>query len=696
MSRGVDEAEPGSTNGARPLEGLPFRPDVQGLRAIAVVLVVVFHSGLPPHGGFLGVDVFFVISGFVIGRMLLAEQAEKGRIALGRFYARRIRRLVPALAVVLVFVALVSLFVLSPLGSIRETTKNTGIGAAVYLANFAILRYQSVGYFDLGAANNPLLHTWTLAVEEQFYLFFPLFIIVLAWLGGRRLRNRRRAVVVGVSIATIGSFALGAMMTGSFGAGGGPVGSHGRLAFYASPTRAWEFLAGVLVACTEPHVRSIGRRVSGAAAVVGIGAILGAAWVVRGSDSTLGLGTLVPVLGTALVILAGTSGSAVSERVLSARPMVWIGDRSYGWYLWHWPFIVFTRLSFPPISSWLLLAVGVASLLPTELSYRFVEQPIRHSPAWLGWRAAATGVVCSGVAIVFLVTMVALPPLGDAEAAPLRAALAPQSPSPETCYQSDPTNDSQAKRACLWAAPSARGKVVVIGDSHAWAINDGMVIAALHAGYDENLLFRSGCPFADVIRVIPDQSLQQACRDFVTSKVEAIERTRPALVVLVSNQNVYVHSGTYTLKDPVTGRTGHDEATRAEIWQAGLTRTLQRFAERGIPTVVVSSVPQLQPFNIQLCPPWRLMIDAPGCARTLSRHRVEVNQRAGRAATLRAVQAVPGTHVVDFDDDLCSAEVCSTYRDGQWIYRDETHLSPLGTTLLVPTIERSVIPFARG
>jgi peptidoglycan/LPS O-acetylase OafA/YrhL len=678
-----------------PLDRLGFRRDVQGLRAVAVVLVVVFHSGLAPRGGFLGVDVFFVISGFVIGRLLLAEQAQHGRIALGRFYARRVRRLLPALAVVLVFVALVSLLVLSPLGTTRETTKNTGIGAALYLANFAILRYQTVGYFDLGAANNPLLHTWTLGVEEQFYLFFPLLLIVLAALAGRGLRRRRRVIVIGVVFAAIASFVIGASMTGSFG-DGGPFGSHGRLAFYASPTRAWEFLAGVLVVFAEPHVRRMGRGLSAVIAVVGLAAIGGAAWFVSGSDSTLGPSTLVPVLGAALVIVAGTGGSVVSERVLSARPMVWLGDRSYGFYLWHWPLMVFARLSFPTMSDWALLAVGIAALVPTMISYRFVEQPIRHRQTWLGWRAVATGVVCSAAAIVLFVVMVALPPLGEAQAAPLRAALEHPSPPPTQCYRSDPTSDVKTRSACLWRTPDDKGKVVVVGDSHAWAINDGMVDAALDAGYGENLIFRSGCPFADVIRVVDEPVLQRACRDFVTSKVEAIERERPALVVLVSNQNQYIHSDDYTLRDPLTGRTGRDEATRARIWRDGLTRTLQRFARRGIPTVVVSSVPHLDPFKNRLCPAWRRVTDPVGCARTVSRDRVEAVQRAGRAATRKAVQAVPGSHIVDFDDVLCPAATCSTYRDGKWIYRDETHLSPLGATLLVPEIERSVIAHARG
>lgn len=690
-SGSVAGATSDSGDGGAPAR-LAFRPDVQGLRAIAVVLVVAFHSGLPPRGGFLGVDVFFVISGFVIGRLLLSEQARTGRIALGRFYARRVRRLLPALVIVIGFVAIVSIVAVGPLGSVRETTKNTGIGAALYLANFAILHYQQVGYFDPGAANNPFLHTWTLGVEEQFYLFFPLLLIVLG-LVARPFGRRRGVLVVGVSLAALASLGLAAVLTATFGAD--LVESHGRFAFYASPTRAWEFLVGVLVALAEPRLVRVGRRVAGVGAALGLVAIFAGAWVAVGSDATIGVATLAPVLGAALVILSGTPGTVLSERVLSARPMVWIGDRSYGWYLWHWPFMVFARLSFPTMSPWVLLGVGILALVPTELSYRYVEQPIRHSDAWLGWRAVATGVVGSGVAILVLLGVNTWAPVPKAAAAKLRADLTSTVGPAQQCYRTGEVGDANPRSACIWRVPDAKGKIVVIGDSHAWAINSGMVTAARQAGYDENMIYRAGCPFADVIRVAT-ASVQRECRDFVEAKTEAIIRTDPALVVLVSNQDSYVHLDSYTLRDPVDGRTGRDEKSRAQIWQAGLTRTLQTFADNDIPAVVVSTVPQLAPFDLTLCPAWRLWVDPSGCVHTIARSTVDRDQHAGRVATANAVRAVPGSRLVSFEDDLCTPEVCSTRRDGRFTYRDQTHISPTGAELLVPRIEREVIPFARG
>lgn len=706
---GSSEADSGSRDGAVPgvggagYEASPvddlvterhsFRRDVQGLRAIAVALVIVFHSGLAPRGGFLGVDVFFVISGFVIGRLLLSEQSRTGRISLGRFYARRIRRLVPALATMLVFVAVASIVALGPVGPLREITRNTGIGAALYVANFAILRYQDVGYFDLGAANNPLLHTWTLGVEEQFYLVFPVFVLVLVVLGRSR---PRRMVWIGFAVAAALSFALGAMLTGSVPVPVDLINPHGRFAFYASPTRAWEFLVGALVACVEPRVRRRAGPIPEAAVVVGIGAILGAAWFVTGTDATPGPTTLVPVLGTASVILGGAAGATVSQRLLGARPMVWIGDRSYGWYLWHWPFMVFARISFPLTSNWVILAVGVVALVPTMLSYRFIEQPIRHNASWLGWRVVPAGAAWGGLAALTLIAVVAWAPVPKAQAAELEAVTIPTVRSPDSCALFGSSDDPNAKYACTWRVPDARGQILVIGDSLAWAISDAMVTGSLRAGFDESLAFRPGCPFADVERLVADALTERNCRNFVDLSMALILKSRPNLVVLVSNQDAYVGEHGSVLRDPVTGRTGRTEASRAEIWTDGLTRTLRRLADRDIPTVVVATVPQLNPFDLQLCPAWRLWVDPLGCRRTISRSTIDEDQRAGRKATAAAVAAVSvSSRIVDFEDDLCSPTACSSYFRDRWTYRDQTHISTAGARLLIGRVVHEVIPFAR-
>ena len=217
------------------------RLDIQGLRALAVLLVVAYHAGLPLQGGFIGVDVFFAISGFVITRMLVGELAETGELRLARFYARRVRRLLPALAVLLVAVALVGTLA-SPIAS-QRVGGLTGVWASIFAAN-AYLYNLGTGYFDLNASLDPLLHTWTLAVEEQFYLVFPA-LLLLGW----RLRGRVGATLL-VALASGCSFYLALRFSQAYGLAG--IAHPQRFAFYGSPTRAWEFGAGSLLALAAP------------------------------------------------------------------------------------------------------------------------------------------------------------------------------------------------------------------------------------------------------------------------------------------------------------------------------------------------------------------------------------------------------------------------------------------------------------
>jgi peptidoglycan/LPS O-acetylase OafA/YrhL len=217
------------------------RRDIQGLRALAVLLVVAYHAGAPLPGGFTGVDVFFAISGFVIARALIRELASTGGLRLGRFYARRVRRLLPALAVMLIAVALLGTLA-SPVAGQRMGGL-TGIRASLFAAN-VYLYHLGTGYFDVSASLDPLLHTWTLAVEEQFYLVFPA-LLLLGWRLGRRL-----AAVLLVGAVSAGSFYLALEYSQAFGIGG--VAHPQRFAFYASPTRAWEFGAGSLLALGSP------------------------------------------------------------------------------------------------------------------------------------------------------------------------------------------------------------------------------------------------------------------------------------------------------------------------------------------------------------------------------------------------------------------------------------------------------------
>jgi peptidoglycan/LPS O-acetylase OafA/YrhL len=691
----ADERQSTAVERPAPVEGLRFRPDVQGLRTIAVVLVVVFHSGVGLPGGFLGVDVFFVISGFVIGRLLLAEQTATGKIALGRFYARRVRRLLPALAAVLIFVALFSIVATSPLGDLRSTIGHVGVGAAFYVANFALLIFQKNGYFDLAATSNPLLHTWTLAVEEQFYLVFPLLLIVLGRVFGRR-RASRRAFVIAIGLLAAVSFVAGAILSGSLVIGSGDVATRARLAFYSSPTRAWEFLVGVLVALAGPAIGRIGPRLAPVLGTVGLAMIAGAGVWLSEASPTPGVITLVPVAGAALVIAAGARQGQWVARLLSTSPAVWIGDRSYGWYLWHWPFMVFARFSFPTMSSWAILAVGVAALIPTEISYRWLEQPIRRGTGWSGRRVVGLAALCSGTAAVCLVALWSVPSIATAGTEPVERSRRPVIDMPRSCLSAARGDDRDQEVHCTWTVAHPRGKIVLVGDSHAAALGPVMASVATGAGYDLSLAYRTGCAVASVERVYDDARQVEACREFVDTTMHRLRSSPPDLVVLAARQDAYVRADTVPLRDRVTGEVGRTESAKANLWERGLVRTLRQLDERHIPSAVVATVPQLAPFDLDLCPAWRLWLRPSSCARTLSRAKVDEFRRAGLTATRDAVRQVPTARLIDFADDLCLPDSCSTYRDGEWIYKDANHVSQYGASTLAPRIEADVLPMAQA
>ncbi|MBU6280558.1 MAG: acyltransferase, partial [Actinomycetales bacterium] len=320
-----------------PEAGAHRRADIQGLRAIAVLLVVAFHAGLPVPGGFVGVDVFFVISGFVITGLLLREFAGSGRLNFRRFYSRRFRRLIPALALVVTVTALLAIPLQSPFGA-QQVTAKTGIGSMLLLAN-AVIYQVSGAYFDGPAELNALLNTWSLSVEEQFYLLFPAVLAVGWWLSRRwfsRVGHRELGAITLVALLSGASFALSVWFTFA----DHPIGFIERpaqFAFYASLTRAWEFGAGALLAFAaqrwQPSQRA-GLILGSAGAVL----LILSVFLIDGAVPFPGWAALPPVAATLLLIAAGPTSA--TGRALSVGVMVWIGALSYSWYLWHWPLIV--------------------------------------------------------------------------------------------------------------------------------------------------------------------------------------------------------------------------------------------------------------------------------------------------------------------------------------------------------------------
>jgi peptidoglycan/LPS O-acetylase OafA/YrhL len=359
-----------------------YRPDIDGLRAISILSVLLFHA-FPNDlkSGFVGVDVFFVISGYLIGGMISAE-LEAGRFSFASFYARRVRRIFPALIVVMAFVYGVGWNMMYP-EEFQTLGKHLG-AAAVFVSNFVLL--NEVGYFNADAHAKPLLHLWSLAIEEQFYLLWPLF----AWL----LRARRGLFLVLTAALWIVSFALNVTAEDP------------SVAFYSPQTRFWELATGVLAAHLRPGLIDrlpFAARAREAAVIVGLGLIAFAASEIPKYEFP-GWWALLPVLGAALVIVCGPQTLA-SRRFLASSPMVFVGKISYPLYLWHWPLFAFAWLAYgsipPTIVVYPLIA---ASFLLAWLTYRFVEMPVRFGVRRTQVIAGLVGVVAV-IGVGGLVTM---------------------------------------------------------------------------------------------------------------------------------------------------------------------------------------------------------------------------------------------------------------------------------------------------
>ena len=347
-----------------------MRGDIEGLRTVAVLFVLVYHLGVNRlSGGFAGVDIFFVISGFLITSGLIKDTERRGRVSLSEFYARRARRLLPAASVVLVFTALVGSQVMpeADLGNLASDVA----AAALYVVNWA-LAFRSVDYLAEDASVSPVQHYWSLSVEEQFYVVIPILMIVLALLARRLHLHFRRILTISIAAIVVASFVYSVVHTAS----------SPETAYFFSTTRAWELGIGSLVACAVPLLRKLPRPGATVLAAVGLLAALASGVLISSATPWPGYAAALPTLGTAAVIAAGVAhADTVTGRLLGLRPMVWIGGLSYSIYLWHWPLIVFANeLGYTRWRHRILIAV--ASIALAWLSKKFIEDPIRFRGPW--------------------------------------------------------------------------------------------------------------------------------------------------------------------------------------------------------------------------------------------------------------------------------------------------------------------------
>jgi peptidoglycan/LPS O-acetylase OafA/YrhL len=635
-----------------------FRPDLEGVRGVAILLVVLFHAGVPGFaGGFVGVDVFFVLSGFLITGAIARELAATGRVALADFWTRRAARLFPALYLVVAATLALAWVAWAPID--RAAVARTARAVALSGANVHFAR-ESVHYF--GSGNDPLLHSWSLGVEQQFYVVWPLLLLAAALLAGRRWEGEargRRALLVALALAGAASLAASWVLTG---AGSG-------WAFYGLPTRLWEFaLGGALALAARP----VSSRAEAALPIVGLALVTAAVAAYDAATPYPGLAALLPALGAAAIVAAGPGAAARGAGlVLSAGWLRALGRLSYAWYLWHWPLVSLGAVLDPGIGAAGKLAWSLLALGPAWLTERWVERPLRAGGAGgagddgaSSWRPAAalaaTLVVAGGAHLL-------------AGAAARRAAAPDQRAfaaaredrfAPDRCWRAAPA------AACAFGDPAGTRTVALFGDSHAEHWLAGLDAAGKARGWKVVAFVRGGCPVAD-LAAVAGRRRDRACARWREASVRRILALRPD-AVLLSSYDHYV---------PVSGR-GERPYVSADEWRRGLRRTYARFAAAGVPAVAMRDTPDLA-------------FDAPGClSRRAARlpfagdctyDRAAASHPVARAAQAAAVRGLP-VRVLDLNDRVCATARCSVARGGIVVFTDDDHLTASFTRSLAPVL----------
>ena len=654
------------------------RADIQGLRALAVTLVVLYHMGLPLSGGFTGVDMFFVISGYVIMESLLREYRANGRIRFGQFFLRRFKRLFPAL-IVLVAITLVAATVFLPPFANENRTLLTGLGAIFISANI-VIDVTTGDYFAPDARLNPLLHTWSLSVEEQFYLVFPLIVIIGLWWGAKRARSLSGVVAL-ITLVTVVSIVLA--IAGSRVSL--PVGNS-LLGFYSPIPRAWEFGVGALLALWGTQAPAPGRLATQLSAWLGVGFIGTGVLLIDSHTAFPSEWTLLPVLGTALLIYAGRSSEPVAIiRALSTRPSVGLGNLSYSLYLWHWPLIVFAIVGWSESLLYTSIAVAV-SLVLAWLSYRFVEQPLRtrdtSTPGeilrYLGLVVAVPGIVIAATAII--ASRYLLPLVQEVAGSPLEESTARD----ERCLSSTRFDDAWAAR-CTWFADAPGDPIYLIGDSTAEQLGEGVIAAGEQLGRPVKIWNGIQCvPFNGMLVTKLDGRVDRVhCPDYQEFIDTTLRRGPPGTVIIAfSDITQHLETVTYTLADGTVATGSHDKGRILEIPLTDYVNQLQSF---GHETVIAYPIPNFRKvgpgYSPRMCTLWEIFDDT--CGPKVDRSdMLSVQQEIRDSVTTAA--STTNSRTFDLFDRYCTDTTCSPSRDRLLVYLDDTHITKSESLDLAP------------
>lgn len=646
--------------------GIAYRPDIEGLRAVAILLVVAAHAGIPGlQGGFVGVDVFFVLSGYLISGLLISEIHQAGRLDIVAFYVRRMRRLGPALLLMLLVISLLAVVLLPAPRQLVQTYAATS--AALWVSNF-YFAFADIDYFSASAVENLFLHTWSLGVEEQFYLIWPMLLLALLGRRGAGVGKRvtAQAAMLVIAVASL----VGCVLLSQ---------AAPKLGFYMMPARIWQFALGALAWIMVDRIQGLGRAASVPPAVLllggwgGLAAIIGAATLLNENMPYPGWRALIPSLGAAACIASGalTTRAGSAGRALAVTPLQYLGKVSYSWYLWHWPLLVLGGLIITEYSLGMRLGVVVLSLLVAMTSYHLLESPLRQRAFWLIRPARS-------LQLSFLL-VAAVAALGPQWRASVKADL--QLPEqvrknqartdvPEVYYMGcDDWYRSAALKECSYGKPDAPHVAVIIGDSIG-----AQWVPAIQKIYNRPdwrvvIYTKSSCPIVDkpifYARIGREFS---ECATWRRSVLERLENMQPDIVFL--------------------GSAASYELSEAD-WSEGLASVWARVSRVAKQVRVMRATPIL-PFNGPDC------LDTPRAVKWLkggSNCAAPADNVAGDqlyGIQQRVVRQFANVQLVDLNDVVCPGKECQAERDGMVIFRDNQHLTASYVESLSPQLEQRV------
>lgn len=644
-----------------------YRQDIDGLRAIAVLAVVLNHAKIPGFsGGYVGVDVFFVISGFLITKIIVGE-IEENRFSFVKFYERRIRRIVPALSVMIAFV-LIAGFVMFDIDRLQALGKST-IASILFYANINF--WSEAGYFDASSQLKPLLHTWSLAVEEQFYIFFPIILILIT----RHINKYKNIILFSILF-----FSLGATVY--------QVPQNQATAFYLTQFRVWELIIGSLLAINIDKVL-ISQKVSNSLGIVGMVLITSPIFFYTERTSFPGLAALPSVLGTVFVIYGNTRKYGIIKKVLEIPLLTFFGKISYSLYLWHWPLLVFTRyyLILPPTMLENLFTISLIFFVST-LSWKFVETPFRSAnflttKAVYGFAAIAFAilVIPSGVIYIFDGFLYTSGMVGKTTSN--------QSDKEWSFEECDGNIYDKIVEIpiCVLGKKSQEAKFIVWGDSHAPAFSKGIQISAQENSISGVLTYIKGCPPLLEVKVYPQHG-DVSCDTYNNMVVQYL-RNHPEIksVILASRFTIYLEGTLYKQEEGINPelvdlKAGYEvQPSQEVIFTNGLDRTLSVLQSMGKKIYIIAPIPEIG-------------YDVPSVSYIAQRTGRDVNEmiapnvneyleRTEKTRTILGIsQENYGVYLIEPWKVLCDSSICRISIDGNPLYKDDDHLSTFGSEYL--------------